>query len=167
MHETLSKNQSKDVSESECNIIHVTLSQNNSADVLDNVITVLKDDEHKEPSVTVKLKSYFNIFECGRNILDQLEVTYQREFMASPVREGCYTSPARERYYDQLAKSLINSNVGSDGTINNDKLNQAITILKAESEAGHERNINNMTQVYKYKSLEKKICIEDKKFGIL
>ena len=27
----------------------------------------------------------------------------------------------------------------------NDKLNQAITDLKYEEEAGHERNINNMT----------------------
>ena len=152
MHETLPENQSKDVSESECNTVHETLSQNNSVDVLDNVITVLKDDEHKEPSVTVKLKSYFNIFECGRNLLDQLDVTYQRAFMASPVREGYYTSPAQERYYEQLTKSLINSNVGSDGTINNDKLNQAITDLKAESKAGHERKINYMTQVDEYNS---------------
>ena len=83
----------------------------------------MRDDEHKEPSVTGKVTSYFNIFECGRNILDQLEVTYQRAFMASPVREEYYTSPARERYYDQLTKCVINSNVGSDGTINNNNLN--------------------------------------------
>ena len=43
-------------------------------------------------------------------------------------------------------------NVGSDGTINNDKLNQAITQFKYEEEAGHERNINNMTQIDEYKS---------------
>ena len=95
MHKTLSDNQSKDVSESECNIVHETLSQNNSADVPANVITELKDDEHKEPSVIGKGTSYFNIFECGRNLLDQLEVTYQRAFMASPVQEGYYTSPAQ------------------------------------------------------------------------
>ena len=72
-------------------------------------------------------------FKCGRNLLDQLDVTYQRSFMASPVQEGCHQpSPARERYYDQLAKIHINSNVGSDGTINNYKLNQEITQLKAE-----------------------------------
>ena len=47
MHETLSDNQSKDVSESECNIVHETLLQNNSADVPANVIKELKDDEHK------------------------------------------------------------------------------------------------------------------------
>ena len=152
LHKTLLENQSKDVNESECNIVHKTLSQKNSSDVPDNVITELKYNEHKEPSVTRKVTSYFNIFKCGRNLLDQLDVTYQRAFMASPVREGYYTSPEQERYYDQLAKSLINSNVGNDGTINNDKLNQAITDLKAESEAGHERNINYMTQVDEYKS---------------
>ena len=76
-----------DVSESECNIVHKTLSQNNSLDVLTNVITELKDDEHIEHSVVEKVTSYFNIFECGRNLLDQLDVTYQRAFTASPVQQ--------------------------------------------------------------------------------
>ena len=99
----------------------------------------------------VKTTSYSNIFECSRNILDQLDVTYQQAFMASPVQEEYYTLLARERYYNQLTKSLINSNVGSDRTINYDKLNQSITYLKAEAEAGHDRNINDMTQVDEYK----------------
>ena len=71
--------------------------------------------------------------------------------MASPVQEEYYTSPSRERYYEQLTKSLINFNVESDGTINNDKLNQEITDLKAEAKEGHERNINDMMQVDEYK----------------
>ena len=54
VHKFLSENQSMDVSESEFNIVHETLSQNNSADVPDNIITELKDNEHKEPSVTGK-----------------------------------------------------------------------------------------------------------------
>ena len=88
MHETLSENRSKDGSESECNIVHKTLSQNNSTDVPANVITELKDDEHIEPSVIEKGASYFNIFECVRNILDQIDVTYQRAFMEPPLQEG-------------------------------------------------------------------------------
>ena len=80
MHEPVSENISMDVSKSECNIVHETLSRNNSSDVPTNVITELKYDEHVEPSVTDKGSSYFNIFECGRNILYQLDVTYQREF---------------------------------------------------------------------------------------
>ena len=66
-----------DISESERNIVHETLSQNNPSDVPTDFITELIDDEHIEPSLTDKRSSYFNIFECGRNLLDQLDVTYQ------------------------------------------------------------------------------------------
>ena len=46
VQETLSVSISKDVSESECKIVHETLLQKNSVNVPDNVITELKDDEH-------------------------------------------------------------------------------------------------------------------------
>ena len=81
VHKPLSENLSMDVSESECNIVHKTLSQKNSSDVPTNVITELKYNEHIEPSVIEKGAIYFNIFECGRNLLDQLDVTYQGGFM--------------------------------------------------------------------------------------
>ena len=70
LHETLSENNSRDVSESERNIVNKTLSQKNSMGVLENTITELKDEEHKEPTVTEKVTSYFNIYEFGRNLLD-------------------------------------------------------------------------------------------------
>ena len=70
-----------DVSESECNIAHETLLQNNSSDVPTTVITNLKDDDYIEPSVIDKGSSYFNIFEWSINLLDQLDVMYQRAFM--------------------------------------------------------------------------------------
>ena len=88
MHKTLLENLSKEVSKSECNIVHETLPQNNSTDVPANFITELKHNMHIEPSVIEKGTSYFNIFECGINLLDQIDVTYQRAFMASPVQEG-------------------------------------------------------------------------------
>ena len=69
VHETLPKNSSTDVRESERNMVNETLSQNNSTDVPANVITELKYKGHKEPPVTEKIISYFNIFECGRNLL--------------------------------------------------------------------------------------------------
>ena len=95
-----------------------------------------------------KKSSYFNIFECGRNILDQLDVTYQRAFMATPVPEGLYQpSPARETYCDQIADSLIEANVQSNGTITDEELHKAITLLKSEEQAEQYRNISNMTQV--------------------
>ena len=79
-----------DVSEPECNIVHEILSQNNSSDVPANVITELKDDDHKEPSVNEKGAIYFNIFKCSRTLLNKLDVTYQRVLMTSPVQEGLY-----------------------------------------------------------------------------
>ena len=90
MHKNLSDNQSKGVIKSECNIVHKTLLQNNSKDVPNNDITILKDNEHKEPSVTQKVTSYFNIFECGRNLLDQLDVTCQQVFMAISAQDEYY-----------------------------------------------------------------------------
>ena len=82
-HKPSSENLSMDASESECNIVNETLVQNDSSDVPTNVITELKYNEHIEPSVSVKGASYFNIFECGRNLLDQFDVTYQRAFTSS------------------------------------------------------------------------------------
>ena len=60
----------------------------------------LKDEEHKEPSVTDKVKSRFNIYECERNLLDRLDVTYQRAFMATP----------QDKYYTEILKNLIKVN---------------------------------------------------------
>ena len=107
-----------DVSESECNIFNETLLQKHSSDVPTNVITELKHDENIEHSVSDKGSSYFNIFECSRNLLDQLDVTYQRAFtasaVASPVKKGLYQiSPAQEIYYDIMADHIEEKNVGT------------------------------------------------------
>ena len=82
-YEPSSENLFMDVSESECNIVNETSSQSDSSDVPTNVITGLNYDDHIEPSANVKEASYFNILEWGRNLLDQLDVTYQRAFTAS------------------------------------------------------------------------------------
>ena len=66
-------------SESECNIVNETSSQSDSS----NVTTELNYDDHIKPSSNVKEASYFNIFECGRNVLDNLDVTYQSASAAS------------------------------------------------------------------------------------
>ena len=72
--------------------------------------------------------------------------------MATTVQEGLYQpSPARERYYDKMAESLIKVKVRSDGNINDEKLHKAIIVLKSEKEAEHEPTIQNMTQVDDYK----------------
>ena len=91
-----------DVSESECNIFNETSSQSDSSDVPTSVITELNYDDHIEPSANAKEASYFNIFKCSRNLLDQLNVMYQRALTASEtsstVPTGQYISPSREIY---------------------------------------------------------------------
>ena len=153
VHKTLSENIYMDVSESECNIVNETLSQNNSSDVQTNVITELKYDEHIEPSVSDKRSSYFNIFECGRNILDQLDFMYQRAFIASSipslVPKGHYEpSPARDRFYDICADHIAENNDG----IEKDELRKAVAYMKSENEEEHERNIKDMIQDDDYNS---------------
>ena len=70
--------------------------------------------------------------------MDQLDVTYQRAFTASPVQQGLYQiSPAQERYYYIMADNIEERNVGSEGTINKEEPLKAINILKSEEEAGH------------------------------
>ena len=121
MHKTLSKKNSTDVSESEQNIVKETLSQNNSAEIPENTITELKDKDHKEPSVTQKVTSYFNIYKCGRNILYQLGVTYQRAFKSTQ---------AEDEYYKEMTKSLIKAN-NEGGKLCNEKVRQAVIDLRA------------------------------------
>ena len=114
-----------DVSESERNTANKILSQNNSADVPENTITEIKDEEHKEPSVTEKVKSYFNIYECGRNLLDLLDVTYQREFMAT----------LKDQYYNALLDTLVKDNNHKGKPLSNENIQKAVGKVVEEMEA--------------------------------
>ena len=141
-HRPSSENLSMEVSESECNIVNKTLSHSNLSDVPTHFITELNYDERIEPLVIVKEASYFNILKCGRNILDQLDVTYKRKFtvseISSAVPPGHYElSPSQERYYDMQADIIAEKNVGMD----KNSIRKAISRVKLEDEADHERNI--------------------------
>ena len=123
-HKPSSENICMDVSES----VRV------SSEVPTNVITEFKYDEHIEPSVGDKGSSYFNIFECGRNLLDQLDVMYQRAFSASAEPssspKGYYQpSPARERFYDMCADHIVDKN----DRIDEDEVRKAVAYMKSEN----------------------------------
>ena len=97
--------------------------------------------------------SYFNIFECGKNILDQLDVTYQRAFTASAeqssVPKGYYQpSPARERFYDIMSDQILEKN----DEIGKIELRKAVAHVKANDESEHEPNIKDIIQYDDYKS---------------
>ena len=78
--------------------------------------------------MTQKVTSYFNIFEYGRNLLDQLDVTYQRAFM---------TTSAQDEYYKELTKNKTKANIGSDGKIYNENIQQEVIDLRAELDLEH------------------------------
>ena len=48
-----------------------------------NATTKLNHNEYIKPSASVIEASYYKIFECGRSVLDKLDVTYQKAFTAS------------------------------------------------------------------------------------
>ena len=54
-----------------------------------------------------------------------------------------------------MADNIVKRNVGSEGTTSKEELRKAINIVKSEEEAGHERDIDNMTQEDDYKSPSK------------
>ena len=94
-------------SESECNIFNETSSQSDSS----NVTLELNYDDHIKPSANVKEASYFNIFECGRNLLYKLDVTYQSALSASKKPSSVptaasYVSPLRGKYWNVQTKLL-------------------------------------------------------------
>ena len=127
-----------DVSESECNILDETLSQSDTS----NVSKELNYEDDVKTSANVKEARYFNIFECGRNLLDKLDVTYQRAFTASektsrkvhittcnrikqkkpsPLASG-YEYPMMKRYWGVLERILTDRMAGKDKGLINESL---------------------------------------------
>ena len=61
----------------------------------------LNYNEHIKPSANVTEASYFNIFECGKNVLVKLDVTYQSAFTATEK-----PSPPARAHISPLKKIL-------------------------------------------------------------
>ena len=68
------------------------------------------------------MTSHFNIFECGRNILDRFDVTYQQAFISTP---------GEDEYYKEMLKILIKAN-NEGGKLCNEKIRQAVIDLRSE-----------------------------------
>ena len=105
-------------------------------------------DDHIKPSVNVKEASYFNILECGRNLLEKLDVTYQRAFTASekpssaPLTANIY--PLQEKYWDVHANLLTEKMDAMD----KETIRESVSQLKYEDEAYHERMIARLIHEY-------------------
>ena len=63
-------------------------------------------DDNIKPSANVIEASSFNIFECGRNVLDKLDVTYQSAFAASEKPSTSSSVPPEAAYVSPLNKIL-------------------------------------------------------------
>ena len=94
-------------------------------DVPENTITELKDEEHKEPSVTQKVTNYFNIYECGSNLLYRLDVTYHWSFMSNP----------RDKYYNAFLDNLVEDNILRGKPLSNENIQNAVSKVIEETEA--------------------------------
>ena len=78
-----------------------------------------KDTEYKAYSVTKEVTSYFNIFEFGKNILDGLDVMYERACMATP----------KDKYYEKMLETLVDDNNRNGALLSNEKLRQEVSKL--------------------------------------
>ena len=79
---------------------------------------------------TNEVPCYFNISEYGRNILNRLEVTYERACMANP----------RDKYYEKMLDTLVDYNDHHNALLSKEKLRRAISKVVAKTEE-EERNI--------------------------
>ena len=66
--------------------------------------------------MTEKVKIYFNIYGCGRNRLDRLDVMYQQAFMANP----------KEKYYNVMLDTLVKENNLRGEPFSNEKIQKAV-----------------------------------------
>ena len=97
MHKTLSHSCSTDEDESKVIIVNKNLLQSCSTEE-DKLCST--EEEKSECTITEQkdanseviynMPNYFNvfnIFKCGRNLLDRLDVSYKRSYMATPKEE--------------------------------------------------------------------------------
>ena len=77
--------------------------------------------EYEKPSViyypVVKEPSFFTIFECGKNILNRLQVMYEQACMAT----------LRDKYYTKMLETLVDYNDHNNATLSNENLRQKIS----------------------------------------
>ena len=79
------------------------------------------ETEYEESSVTDEVPKCFKILKCGSNILDRLDVTYERACMATQEEED----------YTDLLETMIEHNDRKKTPFSKDKLRQVINTIVA------------------------------------
>ena len=70
------------------------------------------------------MPSYFNIYKCGRNIFNRLDVAYERAYMAT----------TKNKYYTKMLETLVNYNDRNNAPLSDEKIWHAVSIVMAETE---------------------------------
>ena len=94
--------------------------------------------ECKEYLVIDEVPSYFNVFKCGRNIFNRLDMTYEWAYMAT----------LKDKYFEKMLETLFNHNDRHNEPLSNKKLQQAVSKVVAETEEEErnpKHNANNVT----------------------
>ena len=77
----------------------------------------------------------FNVLECGRKLLDRLDVSYERVCMATP----------REAFFTEMWNSLLRNNHLRGTPLSSKNLQEAVRRVMEEEQKYAERNVNNVT----------------------
>ena len=87
---------------------------------------VKNETECEEYSVTDEFPSYFNIFECGRDLLNRLDVTYEQACMGN--------NNPKDKYYTKLLETVIDYNDHHNAPLSNENIRQEISTFMAEAD---------------------------------
>ena len=116
VNETLLHICSMDKDESKGSIVDEFSTEEDESEYVHKYINKQKDAkneaDYEEYSVTDKVPIYFNIFECGKNIFNRLDVTYERSCMATP----------KDKYYTKLLETVIDYNYHHNAPSSNENL---------------------------------------------
>ena len=69
------------------------------------------ETQYEESSITHKVPSYFKIFDCGINILNRIDVTYERARMATTKKILYEILQTQVDYNDRNNTPLYNENL--------------------------------------------------------
>ena len=70
------------------------------------------ETQYEESPVTHDVPIYFNVFECGRKLLNRLDVSYERACMATP----------KEEYWTKILEAPVNYNDYNNESFPNKKI---------------------------------------------
>ena len=144
MHETSSQSCSTYEGGSKPVIANKTLSQNCYADEdelssteEDKSECTITEQKDAKSEVTYDVPNYFNVFNVfkwGRNLLDRLDVSYERAYRAIP----------KEKYFTEMLDYQNDYN-----GCHSEKLQDSVIGLIGEEEEDAQNNVNNVTMMNK------------------